>query len=334
MYRTRKQLYQTLEQERQSKLLVYVTGDRLGLEAQIHQEVLDFLVGHLDKINSANKISLYLYTRGGSTLAAWSIVNLLNQFCNEFEVIIPSKAHSAGTLICLGANNLVMTKQATLGPIDPSVNTPLNPEVPGAPPPNNRMPVSVEAINGFLELAKSQGINKGEDLVTILTTLAAHVHPLVLGDVYRTRSQIRMLGERLLSRHINDKEKIEKILGFLCSESGSHDYTIYRQEAKNNLGLNVENPSDSLYNMIKDIYDDIASELELTQPYNPAILLGEQPQKQYKFNRAIIESIEGGSDVFLSEGTIIKRNINVPNQGIQIAFEDQRMFEGWKHEEA
>lgn len=58
----------------------------------------------------------------------------LPQFCSEFEVIIPHKCHSTGTLIALGANKIVMTKQATLGPIDPSVNTPLNPHVEGAPP--------------------------------------------------------------------------------------------------------------------------------------------------------------------------------------------------------
>ena len=334
MYRQRKLLYEALEDERKSKVLVYVTGDRPGLETQIHQEVIDFFVGHLDCIGTTRKISLYLYTRGGHTLAAWSIVNLLNQFCDEFEVIVPSKAHSAGTLICLGANNLIMTKQATLGPIDPSVNTPLNPQVPGGPP-NARLPVSVEAINGFIELAKTHGIKNGNELVTILTTLASHVHPLVLGDVYRTRSQIRMLGRRLLSRHTNNQKKIEKILGFLCSESGSHDYTIYRQEARNDLGLKVEDPSDSFYKLIKDVYDDISNEMALTQPYNPQVLLGQQTQLQYQFNRAIVESVNGGSDAFFSEGLLIKQSIMVPNtQIMQEAIEDQRRFEGWKHENA
>jgi ClpP class serine protease len=69
---------------------------------------------------------LYLYTRGGNTLAAWTLVNLIRNFCKDFEVIVPFNCHSAGTLISLGANRIVMTKQATLGPIDPSVNGPLN----------------------------------------------------------------------------------------------------------------------------------------------------------------------------------------------------------------
>jgi hypothetical protein len=272
-----------------------------------------------------------LYTRGGQTLAAWSIANLIHQYCDEFEVIIPSKAHSAGTLISLGANSIVMTKQATLGPIDPSVNTPLNPPIPGAPP-NARVPVSVEAINGFIELAKSVGVENSADLSSIMATLSSYVHPLVLGEVYRTRSQIRMLGSRLLSKHMTDKEKIEKILSFLCSESGSHDHTIYRQEARNELGLNVETPSDEIYGLIKQVYDDIVAELQLTTPYNPDILLSGQPQASYSLVRALIESPTGGSHRFYSDGILTKQQVPAPSGVVQEEIQDVRKFEGWKYE--
>ena len=331
MYKERSELYKALEQNRGSKVIVYVTGDRQGLETQIHPEVLDLLVGHLDIIENAPKISLFLYTRGGHTIAAWSIANFICQYCTEFEVIIPSKAHSAGTLICLGANTIVMTKQATLGPIDPSVNTPLNPAVPGAPP-NARVPVSVEAINGFIELAKETGIESGSNLSTVISTLASHVHPLVLGEVYRIRSQIHMLGKRLLSKHMQDSGKIEKILSFLCSESGSHDYTIYRQEARDELGLNVERPSNELYKIIKNIYGDIANELQLNTPYNPNILLSGQKQVDYNFVRALVESTKGGSHRFTSEGQLIKQSIASPNGITQEVIQDLRKYEGWKYE--
>jgi len=331
MYKERIELYKELEKNRGSKVIVYITGDRRSLETQIHPEVLDLLVSHLDIIGPVPKISFYLYTRGGHTLAAWSIANFIRQYCDEFEVIIPSKAHSAGTLISLGANTIVMTKQATLGPIDPSVNTPLNPGIPGAPP-NARVPVSVEAINGFIELAKETGIKSSSDLSTVLSTLASHVHPLVLGEVYRTRSQIRMLGKRLLSKHMQDGRKIKKILSFLCSESGSHDYTIYRQEARNELGLNVESPSPELYAIIKKIYDNIAADLQLIIPYNPNILLGEQNQTVYNFERALVESTEGGSHKFSSEGRLTKQQIASPNGILQEKLQDVRTYEGWKYE--
>ena len=46
-------------------------------------------------------------------------------FCEDFKVIVPVKCMSAGTLISLGASRIVMTKQATLDPIDTSVQHPL-----------------------------------------------------------------------------------------------------------------------------------------------------------------------------------------------------------------
>lgn len=333
MYSDRIELYKKLEEKRNSKLLVYITGDRRGLETQIHPEVLDFFVDHLDAIESVPKISLYLYTTGGQTLAAWSIANLVRQFCDEFEVIIPSKAHSGGTLICLGANTIVMTKQATLGPIDPSVNTPLNPQVPGAPP-NARIPVSVEAINGFIELAREElKINSGADLTAVLSNLTANVHPLVLGQVYRTRSQIKMLGKRLLLKHIDDEDKIEKLLSFLCSESGSHDYTIYRQEARDDLGLNIERPDDEQYSLIKEIYDDIVEELEMSLPYDPLLFLKGQNEATYEHKRALIESVNAGSHRFVTEGYLTKRRIVDQSKGIvHEGVQDDRIFEGWKYE--
>jgi len=255
VYEQRKALYSRIETFTDSKVICYVTGDRQNMEIQIASDTLEYFVEHLDKIGKVNKISLILYSKGGNTLTGWSLVNLIRQFCEEFQVIITSKAHSTATLIALGANSIIMTKQATLGLIDPSVNGPLNPQAPG---PNQlaRIPISVESINGYFEFVKSMSITDGGELSKIMLDLANKIHPVVLGNVYRSRSQIRMLGNRLLSRHIKDDKKISKILDFLCSESGSHDYTIYREEAKDELGLMITKPNDEQYSIMKQLHDD------------------------------------------------------------------------------
>ena len=111
MYNERKAFYEKIEKERGSKVIAYVTGDRENLGAQIGSDVPDVLIEHLDVIGKADKISLILYTRGGDTLAAWNIVNLIREFCRELEIIIPNKCRSSGTLMSLGANNIIMTKQ-------------------------------------------------------------------------------------------------------------------------------------------------------------------------------------------------------------------------------
>jgi hypothetical protein len=339
MYKDRIENYKKIENLRNSKLLVYITGDRPGFETQIHPEVLDYFINHLDNLKKEKKITLLLYTRGGNTLAAWSLTNLIRQFCDEFEVLIPSKAHSSGTLISLGANTIIMTKQATLGPIDPSLNSPLNPQNPQAPNnPQARLPVSVESIKGYFELAKKDlQIKDTKSIADILIGLSNQVHPLVLGDVYRSRTQIQMLARKLLLKQIKDKKQIDKIIAFLCSDSGSHDYTIYRREAKEELGLNIEKPNDEFYQIIKETFTDIQNEFELKKAFDTNILLGNNNQADYSCRRALVESIAGGTDVFVSEGTLLKNTQiiqqapNVPP--IQrVVIEDQRKFEGWKHE--
>ncbi len=323
----RKNYYSEIEDIRKSNIIVYITGDRRNFETQIHQEVLNFFINHLDIIDDDKKITLYLYTRGGNTLAAWSLVNLLHQFCNELEVIVPSKAHSAGTLICLGANTIIMTKQATLGPIDPNVNTPLNPSIPGASG-NVTYPVSVEAIKGYIELVKSEfGVTKSNDLSVIINSLNDKIHPLVLGEVYRARAQIKMLAKKLLNQQIKDEKIKKKIIEFLCSESGSHDYTINRKEAKEDLKLNIEKPNDELYSIIKKIFDDIQNELELNSDFDPNTLLGTNNHHTYLNRRALIESMRGGSHYFITEG-----NLSRIQQGGNLLINDQRTFEGWKYE--
>jgi len=334
--------YKWIEENRNSKLLVYFTGDRPGMETQIMTDVLEYFSEHLDKIGKVDKISLLLYTRGGDTMAAYSLVNLIRQFCTNFEIIIPSKARSSGTIISLGADNIMMTKQATLGPIDPSLNSPLNPQNPQIPNnPQARIPVSVESIQGFFDLAKQElKLNDEENLKDVLLNLAEKVHPLVLGNVYRSRTQIQMVARKLLQKQLGagEGEKIEKIISFLCSDSGSHDYAIYRNEARDELGLTIEKPKDEQYSKIKEVFDNIREDLKLLKPFNPNTELGGVATKNYVCRRVLLESVEGGTDVYVTEGTLIK-STQVINQQPPLppitrsVIENQMSFEGWKHEE-
>lgn len=330
MYEERRAIYGQLEERLDSKVIAYVTGDRRQLETRIASEVMDFFTHHLDAIGVVPKISLILHTRGGDTLAAWSIANLFRSFCDHLEIIVPAKAHSAGTLIALGADSIMMTKQATLGPIDPSVSGPLNPQMPGGQP-NNRVPVSVEDINGYLEFAQVALGGQESDLAAAFQFLASEVNPLVLGNAYRARSQIRMLGRRLLENHMSDDQTIETILDFLCSESGSHDYTINRREASGDLGLPVVKPSQELYEVVKAWHDDMSAELELSVAYDPNLLLGASQQATYRLPRALIESANGGTDVFVSEGALTRQQVQIQPGVVGDAVHDQRTFEGWRH---
>lgn len=330
-FQERQPLLEKLAQMRGSSVISYITGDRTQLETQISPEIIDIFVQHLDQIGPVQKLSLVLHTNGGDTAAAWRLINLLHTFCDDLEVIIPAKALSAGTLISLGSNRIVMTKQAALGPIDPSVNHPLNPTMPGAP--HIRVPVSVEAVRGYLDAAKEAGAND-VTLPQILQDLSEKVHPLVLGQIFRSREQIRFLAKKLLVRQVEDDDKSEKIIAFLCAESGSHDYTINRREAKE-LGLKIETPSTELYEVLKGLHESYVQEMKLLEPFDPYGLVGQQDSADYQFSRAIIESAPYGTNHFISVGRITKVMQQVHQPGMQqpvqqTAITDQRTFEGWR----
>ncbi|RUW22150.1 MULTISPECIES: serine protease [unclassified Mesorhizobium] len=330
-FAARRTIYRKIEAERKTKVIAYATSDRSGAETQIGQDCVDLFVDILDKIGPTPKISLLLHTNGGSTSAAWRLINLIKSFCDELEVLIPLKAMSAGTLISLGASKIVMTKQAALGPIDPSLTHALGPQIPVG---NQlaRVPVSVEAVRGYLDAAtKDLGVKSDEVLGGILTDLSNKVHPLVLGEIFRSRAQIRFLASKLLKEHVQDPDKVQAIIDFLCADSGSHDYTINRREAAA-LGLPIEKPSDEFYDILKKIHKNFSAEMRLADPFNPSLELGANATANYRLVRGIVESVNGGCYGFLSEGTLTKTQ--VPNPAAPLMqleqISDQRNFEGWK----
>ena len=138
-----------------------------------------------------------------------------------------------------------------------------------------------------------------------------------------------MLATSLLEdKHDKDSESFETLLSFLCSDSGSHDYSINRREA-NKLALPVEKPSPEEYAVIKAIYDDFAKELEFSNPYDPRKYLAGTPTKDYSFSRSIVESSTGEGHAFWSEGTLTASQVQTQH-GLQNAINDQRNFEGWR----
>ena len=330
-FRARREFYRSIERDRRTKVLSYITSERQGMETGIGRDCIDQFVDLLEKIGPTKRISLILHTTGGQTLVAWRLVNLIRMFCDDLEVMIPLQALSAGTLISIGANRVIMTKQAALGPIDPSVNSHLNPQavVDGQ---SKLVPVSVESVRGYLDAAREEIKIKGEQALTsILLDLTKHIHPLVLGEIFRSQAQIRYLAKKLLPRQVDDDGKIRSIINFLCGDSGSHDYTINRREAAE-LGLCIEKPSDELYGWLRNVHLSFADELKLLEPYRPQSLLGDaavDTPVPYAITRGLVEGTDGGCYGFVSEGTLKRVQVKT-NQGPQSGVNDDREFEGWR----
>jgi hypothetical protein len=328
-YPDRLEIYKQIEKTRKTKVLAFVTSDRVGMETQIAPDCIDIFVNLLDAIGPTKRISLLLHTNGGDTLAAWRLVNLIRTFCDEFEVLIPMKAMSAGTLISIGSDKIVMTKQAALGPIDPSLNSPLNPQVMYGGQ-AKQVPVSVEAVRGYLDAVAEMKIVGQQYRTQVLLDLSQKVHPLVLGAIFRSRSQIKYLADKLIRPQVKDAKKRASIINFLSSETGSHDYTMNRREALE-LGLAIEKPSEAFYKLLRSIHLDYAAEMLLLQPYSQTLVVGGAAagtQVPYKETRGLIESIDGGSYAFVSQGNVQKTHVQT-QFGLQVGLQDERTFEGW-----
>lgn len=85
---------------------------------QLDLEDINGLMAVLNGCDWTKHLTLILHTPGGVTAAAQTVVAYLHSKFTDIEVIVPTYAMSAGTMICLGSNRLIMGRQSQLGPID------------------------------------------------------------------------------------------------------------------------------------------------------------------------------------------------------------------------
>ncbi|MGD0019953.1 MAG: S49 family peptidase [Candidatus Limnocylindrales bacterium] len=87
----------------------------------INHEDLNGFMASVHQMDCKLGLTLLLHTPGGVTNAAESVVAYLRSKFTHIEVIVPALAMSAGTMISLSAERIVMGRQSQLGPIDPQI---------------------------------------------------------------------------------------------------------------------------------------------------------------------------------------------------------------------
>jgi len=325
----RMELIREIQEKRDSKLIVYITGDRRNMETRIGMDVFPMFHKHLVSDEKPKRIDLFLYSTGGVTMAGYALVNLFREFSDEFNVIIPFKAHSTATLISLGANEIVMTKMGQLSPIDPSVDHPLAPivQIPGQP--GKLAPVNVEDVNAFFDLVREVGLSEEESRRKAFELLASKVNPIVLGAIHRSREQIAFLASTLMRYHIEDEERIKNTVDILTKQRFSHNYIISRREAKEVLNLNIIEPGKELTRLIIGLFNAYNDMIMMDKPYNPEVVLGAEDTTVAVFNRAIIESIDL-THVYRTKREIKRTEFRQPGApGPVIAYRERNLQDEW-----
>jgi hypothetical protein len=278
-FQARSAILREIGTELEAGVVAYVTGDRENLQVEVGVDVLRRIPRHLEAIGKQERLALVLYTLGGDTNTPWPFVNFLRSYCDELFVLVPFCAHSAGTLITLGADKIYMTRFGTLSPIDPSVTNDFNPHDPANP--FDRIPIAVEDVLAYFQLASEKG-GDGADLAgDAFRQLAESVHPLALGNVKRSIEQIWQLAKKLIRLHRPDARDaaLTALVMRLTTELYSHSHQITRSEAAA-LGLPVEEPSERLEERLLAYYDQLKADLELLEKFDATELLQAQQQHQ------------------------------------------------------
>ncbi len=314
-------LIRQIEQNRGSKVITYITGDRPGpVNARIAMDIIPIFSQQLRAMGKVDKIDLFLYSMGGDTLVPWRLVSMIREYCNKFSVLIPYKAHSAATMVALGADEILMTDLSEISPIDPSTANVFNPIDPKNP--NSRIPISVEDVMAYFDLAKNKfGIKNDAELAQIFNKFVEanpQIHPLALGNINRTYNLIRKIAERLLKSHANPlaPDKIEEIVEELTGKSYSHQYYIGRKEAKDDLGLaTVVNAPEDLGKLMSGLYEEYKKEMQLSESqWSPEAELGDnvsQAVKPYKI--AMVERADS-SNYYELEMEFKRQQVNITQQ--------------------
>jgi ClpP class serine protease len=211
-------------------VLFYCSGflQKPQLAAQLTQltpEELNGFMSCMFGMKWADGLTLLLHTPGGATNAAETIVQYLHSKFDKIEVIVPAFAMSAGTMISLASDRIIMGRQSQLGPIDPQM-------------PIGGKYVSARAIVEQFEKAK-QEIAHNLALAHAWAPILQSLGPALLVEAqnaldYGERMVAGWLSERMLKTHADSVNMGRKVAKYFndASSHKSHGRRIARDEAR------------------------------------------------------------------------------------------------------
>lgn len=115
----RQSLIKDIEAETGRRLICYVSGEECIVSRDDTMPFVDLL----HNVPEGADLDLLLHTGGGDMDAAEKLISMVRNRVGigHLRVVVPDYAKSAGTLIALGADLIVMSDTSELGPIDPQI---------------------------------------------------------------------------------------------------------------------------------------------------------------------------------------------------------------------
>jgi ClpP class serine protease len=204
---------------------------------EIEHDDFDMLQSVLQQTDLSNGLVLMINSPGGDAIAAERIVNICRAYSGtgDYWALIPGRAKSAATVICMGASKIIMAAPSELGPVDPQIIREENGET--------KFFSAVSLVTGYNKLFS--------DAVSAQGNVEPYIQQLARYDVReinRWQSFIdvsRDIAVKLLAsgmmKGLSPKDIEKRIQVFLDPTAGTqhHGRAIYATEAKN-CGLVIE----------------------------------------------------------------------------------------------
>jgi hypothetical protein len=241
-------LIQKIEEKLGKRLLCYYTHPSTPM-SPVHA---DLFLDHLRFLNDQENLALCIITNGGAVTAPLRIGTLIRDYCQSLTILVPSRCASAGTILALAADMIIMTPNGFLTAIDCSITHPLNPQGPDKRPTS----ISVDQIKRVMHLLQSEDekrVDKTSE--SPYRTLFHYLHPVALGEIDRSTKTSEMIAERLMNLHpasFSGPQRISEIAQHLISNYPAHDFPILYNEAKT-IGLPVEKSDKELSGLLWDL---------------------------------------------------------------------------------
>ncbi len=201
----------------------------------INNDTVRILYECLRQMGPTQRLDLVLSTAGGVVTIARRLALLLHEFTQCLTILVPYQARSAGTLLCLSANELVLGPMSELSPIDAHIGSAK------APLPDVPSMISAEDIRAFQQMAEDWfGVNREKDRLQVLALIAQRIFPTSLSSFYRSDRLVRQAAHELLRYQLSDTEDSvrQRIVDQLVGGYNAHDHVITRIDAQT-LGLRV-----------------------------------------------------------------------------------------------
>lgn len=247
---TRRHLYPELEKELGIPVVSFFTS--FVYPVAIEDNDADMLEGVLQKCDLSRGFALLLSSPGGSGLAAERIINVCRSYSGtgKYSVIVPGKAKSAATMICLGASKIIMGRTSELGTIDPQIVVKENGQVKWFSVYN-----IIKSYEDLFEKAVKEKGNLQPYLQQLANYDAREIEEFKSALLLSEDIAIKTLKTGMLP-NLSEKKIRGRIKIFLTPEKVRvHGRPIYAQDAqKCNLKVEVRGPIEEFWRNIYEIY--------------------------------------------------------------------------------